>query len=54
MQENISKNKKWIRPFQLAKIKGVSNQTVYRWIREGKLEAKKIKVCNERLVVGEF
>ena len=43
--------KQWLRPYQLAKKKEVSTQTIYRFIREGKLEARKVKIIVERLEV---
>lgn len=42
----------YLRPYEIAKIKKVSYQTVYRWIREGiipKNKVKKIKV--ERICI---
>ena len=43
--------KQWLRPYQLAKKREVSAQTIYRLIREGKLEARKVKIIVERLEV---
>ncbi len=34
---------KFIKPYELAKLKKVKNQSVYRWIREGKIPTEKIK-----------
>ena len=54
-QENTSKSvDTYLRPFQFAKHKGVSVQSVYRWIREGKIpkeNVRKIKTIVERLEI---
>ena len=42
-----------MRPYQYAKKYGIKRQTVYRWIREGKLKAKKVYVVVERLDVED-
>ena len=47
---------KIMRPYQLAKLKKVSTQTIYRWIREGIISADKIKkiiVKNKRIDIEE-
>lgn len=38
--------------WEYAKQKGLPKQTVYRWIREGKLRAKTVKKTVERLFVA--
>jgi len=50
---SVSEDKEWVRPYQLAKKRGVSRQTIYRLIREGKLESRKIKITLERLEVKD-
>ena len=42
-----------MRPYEFAKKHGVENQTVYRWIREGKIKAKRIKVVVERFEIDD-
>lgn len=33
----------FMRPYQFAKKKGVTTQTVYRWIREGKITPPRVR-----------
>lgn len=33
-----------IKPYQLAKIKCVRKQTIYRWIREGRIPKEMVKI----------
>lgn len=42
----------YISVHKFAKLKGVSPQNVYRWIREGKLKAEKIEKTVIRLMVA--
>ena len=43
-----------IKPYFIAKIKGVTNQTVYRWIREGVIPKEKVsKVTVERFEIED-
>lgn len=42
---------KWISPFEYAKRKGITPSSVYRQIREGRLEHKKITKTVERILV---
>ncbi len=47
----------FLRPYQLAKKKGITVQTVYRWIREGKIpkeNVRKVKITVERLEIKDF
>jgi len=41
----------WIRPYQLAKQLKVTRQTIYRWIREGKMKHRVVEVKVKRLEV---
>lgn len=46
---------KFVRPYQLAKERGVEVQTVYRWIREGKVppdKVRKVTVTVERFEIS--
>ncbi len=43
------KGPRFIRPYQLAKTLGVKRQSVYRWIRGGKVPADKVKI--EKVIV---
>jgi predicted site-specific integrase-resolvase len=45
---------RWLRPYALAKKKGVELQTIYRWIREGKIPStawRKVTVTVDRIEI---
>lgn len=53
MNKNLEK-KEWLRIFEYAKLVGKPSQTVYRWIRERKInenDVKKIIVEVERMMI---
>ena len=42
----------WIKPYELAKKLGVKNQTIYRWIREGRIpenQYRKVEIVVKRI-----
>lgn len=41
-------DKEWLRPKEVAKNLGFSVITIYKWIKEGKIKAKKI---NKRVIL---
>lgn len=52
-QEIISKNKEiYIKPYQYAKLAGVTRQTIYRWIKSGKIPSQNvIRECVEQIKI---
>lgn len=60
-QENISSKEKktmkqfsFYKPYELAKKLKVSEQTIYRWIREGKIakpDVRKVKIEKEITII---
>ena len=43
------KENKLVPVFEFAKLKGVPRQTVYRWVREGKVRAEWVEMTIKRM-----
>jgi hypothetical protein len=53
MTKKTITTKGWVNPFKYAKIKKVSPQTIYRWIRERKIPEDRVRI-QEVIVKRKF